>query len=227
MGFAQTLSNPNELLKSLLPDPVTIGSGELSLEIDVLRIDEKVNQWETTKYPVEKGLDITDVRYKLPDFVRLEGTLTDTQLDPRSIGTTLLATGGGFEFKTWQDKKKLLEEIANSNEIIEITTRMHYYPSMQINLLRASQDKDTSGAYVFVLEAEEIRTVTSTSVNVDPSLLPKEIQDEETGTNTDGQKAARKKSSKPTDSGKKTPKAATKKDIDPLRSLAQSLGFNV
>lgn len=218
MGFAQTLSNPNELLKSLIPDAVIIGSGELSIEVDVLRIDEKVNQWETTKDPVEKGLDITDVRYKLPDFVRLEGTLTDTQLDPRSIGTTLLATGT-FGFQTWQDKKKLLEEIANSNEIIEITTRMHFYPSMQINLLRVSQDKDTSGCYPFVLEAEEIRVVSSTSVEVDPSLLPKEIQDEETGTNTTGQKAARKKSGKATTGGKKAAKVATDKDIDPARQV--------
>lgn len=222
MGFAQTLSNPNELLKGLIPDPVFIGSGLSAVEVDVLRIDERVNKWETTKYPVEKGLDITDVRYKLPDFVRLEGTLTDSQLDPRSIATTLLATGT-FGFATWQDKKKALEEVANSNEIIEITTRMHFYPRMQIKLLRALHDKDTAGCYPFVLEAEEIRTVASSSVAVDPSQLPKELQDAETA----GQKDARGKAGKATNSGKKATKKATEKDIDPLRKLAKYVGFDV
>jgi len=222
MGFAQTLQNPNELWKSIIPDPAFIGSGDSAIEIDVLRIDERVNRWEITRFPVEKGLDISDVRYKLPDFVRIEGTLTDTQLDPRSIGTTLLATGT-FGFATWQDKKKALEELANSNEIIEITTRMHFYPKMQITFLRAIHDKDTSGCYPFVLEAEEIRVVSSTSVDVDPSQLPKELQDKE----TEGQKEARKKKKKPKNSGKKAPKTATEKDVDPLRKLAQLAGFDV
>jgi hypothetical protein len=222
MGFPQNIANPNELLKSILPDAVLIGSGLSAVEVDVLSIDERINKWETTKYPVEAGLDITDVRYKLPDYVRIEGLLTDTQLDPRSIGTTLLATGT-FGFATWQDKKKALEEVANSNEIIEITTRLHFYPKMQIQLLRALQDKDSGGYYSFVLEAEEIRTVSSTSVAVDPSQLPKEMQDLET---TD-QKGARGKASKATNSGKKATKKATEKDIDPLRKVAQYVGFNV
>jgi hypothetical protein len=205
---------------------VFIGSGEVAIEVDVLRIDERVNTWETTKFPVEKGLDITDVRYKLPDLVRLEGTLTDTQLDPRSLAVTSLATGlTGFTI--WQDKKDALEALANSNEIIEITTRMHFYPAMQIKLLRASQDKDTAGCYVFTLEAEEIRVVSSTSVSVDPSLLPKEIQDAETGTSTEGQKAARGKKKPPSTSGKAATKAATPKDVDPLRSIAKLAGFDV
>jgi hypothetical protein len=227
MGFAQVLNDPNELKKGLLPDQVFIGSGKAAILVDVLRIDERINKWETTKYPVEKGLDITDVRYKLPEFVRLEGTLTDTQLDPRSIATTSLATDDPFSFQVWQDKKAALEELANSNEIIEITTRMHFYPKMQISLLRAMHDKDNAGCYPFVLEAEEIRTVSSTSVAVDPSQLPKEIQDEETGTSTSGQKAARGKAGKATTSGKTAAKAATQKDVDPLRSIARLAGFDV
>lgn len=214
MGFAQTLQNPNELWKSIIPQATFIGSGNSAIEIDVLRIDERVNRWEITRYPVEKGLDISDVRYKLPDFVRIEGTLTDTQLDPRSIGTTLLATGR-FGFSTWQDKKKALEELANSNGIIEITTRMHFYPKMQIRFLRAIHDKDTSGCYPFVLEAEEIRVVSSTSVEVDPALLPKEQQDQE----TEEQKTTRRKKKKPKNKGKKPPKETTKEDRDPARLL--------
>ena len=223
MGFAQVLDSPASLLKGLLPDPVIIGSGDTAVEVDVLIVDERINKWETTRYPVEKGLDITDVRYKLPDFVRMEGTLTDTQLDPRAIGTTLTADEGHFEFQTWQDKKTALEELANSNEIIEITTRMHFYPSMQIKFQRAIHTKDTAGCYPFVIEAEEIRVVSSTSVEVDPSLLPKEIQDQETS----GQKDARGKKGKKTKSGKKQPKAATEKDIDPLRQLAQFVGISI
>jgi hypothetical protein len=226
MGFAQVLNNPNELIKGALPDSVFIGSGEVRIEVDVLRIDERVNTWEITRYPVENGLDIADVRYKQPDFVRLEGTLTDTQLDPRSLATTYIATEA-IGFQTWQDKKKQLEDLASSNEIIEITTRKDFYPSMQITLLRVAHDKDTSGCYPFVLEAEEVRVVSSTSVAVDPALLPKEIQDEETGTKTTGQKAARGKAGKATKSGKKAAKAATEKDVDPLRKLAQLAGFNV
>ena len=77
--------------------------------------------------------------------------------------------------------------------------------------------------YPFVLEAEEIRTVSSSIVSVDPSQIPKAIRDQE----TEGQKAARGKKTQASKVGKKATPPAAEKDVDPLRSLAQQLGFGV
>lgn len=216
--IANAIQNPGELKKLLVPDAVFIGG----IEVDVLSIEEKSQEWEVTQRPVEAGLDISDVRYKLPTRLRIEGWLTDTSLSPESIGTSLLG-GGGFSFETWQDKKKALEELADSNEVIEISTRLDVYASVVITFLQVSHDKDTANGYPFVMEARPIRIVSSDIVDVDPSQVPKALQDKE----TKAQKNNRGKKGPKKNGGKKLTENAADKDVDPLRSLAQGLGFNV
>ncbi len=221
MGVPQVVNaiqNPAELKKLLVPDPVFIGG----IEVDVLTIEEKTLEYSITEYPVESGLDISDVRYKRPVMLRMEGWLTDTSLTPGAIGTSLLG-GAGFSFTTWQDKKTALEELFDSNEIFEISTRLDVYPSMMGTFLKVSHNKDTSGGYPFVLEAKEVRIVQSEITSIDPSQVPKELQDKE----LDKHKKGSKKAQKTNNQGKKATEAATEKDVDPLRSLAQGLGFNV
>lgn len=216
MGFPSIVLNPSELLSSFLPSAVFVGD----VEIDVLSIEEKLLEWETTSRPVDQGLDVADTRKKRPNFVRITGWLTDTALTPESLGTSFLA-GQGVEFLTADEKKSSLESVANSNEVIQITTRKNVLETMQIRSLK--ETVTVASAYSFVLEARQIRQVSSDTSLVDPSLVPKALQDVQTG----GQKAAEAKGKPPSNGGSKIPKDAAPKDVDPLRTLAQSLGFNV
>jgi hypothetical protein len=222
MGIPEIVQDPTELRRLFQADPVLIGE----IPVDVLTLEVKTLTWTTTRRPVEAGLDVSDNRYRNPIQLRLEGWLTDTEISlSAAIGAAAdaLLGGQGFQFNTWQDKKAALEDLANSNEIFNISTRLDVYTSMQIDFLQVEHTKDTSGGYPFVLEATEIRTVSSQVVSVDPSQIPKSVRDKESS----AQKEARGKKKKPVQGGKQAEQLATEKDTDPLRSLAQQLGFGV
>jgi hypothetical protein len=219
MGFPQIVLNPSELLASLFPKAVFIGD----IEIDVISIEEKLLEWEHTERPVDAGLDVTDTRKKRPVFMRIEGFLTDSEISADAIGTSLVAGQGFNVFGTWEEKRTALESLADSDEIIQITTRRNVRDSMQITSLKETATKDNSKAYQFVLEAKQVRQVSSEFSFVDPSQVPKAIQDKQTS----AQKAASAKTKAPTNAGKKLTKDATPKDVDPLRTAAQALGFSV
>lgn len=223
MGIPQIVQNPSEALALQIPAKVFIGG----IEVDVTKLEKKTLRYTTTKRPVEAGLDITDNRYKEPILLRLEGTMTDTPIGLDAIAaTTISATllgGPGFELVTWRDKKDALEALADSNEIIDIVGRLDSYESMNLNMVDVAETPNSAGSYPFVIEAETIRQVSSEVVSVDPSQIPKSLRDQET---TD-QKDARGKASKGAKKGAKQTKDAADKDVDPLRSLAQGLGFGV
>ncbi len=216
--IVNAIKNPDELLKLFIPDPVLIAD----VEVDVLTLEVKELRYEVTKRKVESGFSMATARKKIPVAVRIEGWLTDAPLDPLSIGTSLIS-GQGFSFKTWKDKKDRLEEIADSDELIDISARLDIYPDVSITFLRVEQNKDNSGGYPFVLEAENLRIFSSAITDVDPSQIPKNLRDKE----QEKHKKAAGKKKPPTNEGQKATETATKKDQDPLRTLAQGLGFGV
>ncbi len=221
MGIPQIINavkNPDELLSLFLPDPVLIGD----VEVDVLSLEVKELRYEITKRKVESGFSMATARRKIPVTIRIEGWLTDAPLDPVSIGTSLIS-GQGFSFVTWKDKKDRLEEVADSDELIDISARLDVYTDVSITSLRVEQTKDTSGGYPFVLEAENLQIFSSAITDVDPSQIPKKLRDKE----QDKHKKAAGKKKPPTNEGQKAAEEATKKDQDPLRTLAQGLGFDV
>lgn len=221
MGIPQIINavkNPDELLSLFLPDPVLIGD----VEVDVLNLEVKELRYEVTKRKVESGFSMATARRKIPVAIRIEGWLTDAPLDPVSIGTSLIS-GQGFSFVTWKDKKDRLEEVADSDELIDISARLDVYTDVSITFLRVEQNKDTSGGYPFVLEAENLRIFSSAITDVDPSQIPKNLRDKE----QEKHKKAAGKKKPPSNEGQKASEEATKKDQDPLRSLAQGLGFDV
>lgn len=221
MGFpspVNAIKNPADLLNTFIPSAVLIGD----LEVDVLLLEVKELSWEITDRKVEAGFDMSTARIKRPVSLRMEGTLTDTPLDPLAIGTSLLS-GAGFSFVTADDKKEQFELIADSNELLVITTRLDVYIDMSITNLRVEQTKDNSGAYPFVLETRNFKIFSSSVTDIDPSQIPKNLREKEEEKH---KKGSGKK--KPTDNqGQKVAEDATKKDEDPLRTLARGLGFDV
>lgn len=221
MGLPSVINavkNPDELLSLFLPDPVLIGD----VEVDVLSLEVKNLNYEVTKRKVESGLQMATARRKIPVFIRIEGWLTDAPLDPIAIGTSLIA-GQGFSFKTWKDKKDELEELVDSDELIDISGRLDVYSDMSPTSLVVEQTPDSSGGYKFVLEAENLQIFSSAIATIDPSQIPKNLRDKEQSKHKKGQG----KKKPPSNEGQKMAKDATKKDQDPLRTLAQGLGFDV
>lgn len=221
MGFpsvTEVIRNPSELRKFFVPDPVLIGD----VEVDVLSIERKELSWEVTERAVESGFDMATARKKRPVALRIEGWLTDTPLDPAAIGTSLIS-GQGFSFKTAEDKKDDLEAVADSDELIDILTRFDVYVNMSIISLVAEQDKDSSGGYPFTLEARNLNIYQSSITSIDPSQIPKKLKDKEQSRHKKGAGKNQKKN----DKGQKVAENATKKDEDPLRTLARGLGFSV
>jgi hypothetical protein len=221
MGFPNVqdvIRNPSELRKFFIPDPVLIGE----VEVDVLSIERKGLSWEVTERGVESGFDMATARRKRPVELRIEGWLTDTPLEPGAIGTSLLS-GEGFSFKNWEDKKEELEAVADSDELIDIATRLDVYPDMSITNLVVEQTKDSSGGYPFVLEARNLKIFNSAITSIDPSQIPKKLRDKEQSRHKKGSGKAKKEDNK----GLKATEEATSKDEDPLRLLARGLGFGV
>jgi hypothetical protein len=209
MGFFPTvILNPSQVISDIIPQSTFIGD----VEIDVLSIEEKVLEWERTLRPIAEGMNRTDARKRQPNFIRIDGWLTDVEFSPIGAASSILS-GAGFQLTTWEDKKRRLEGYAASNEPIQITTRRNVLQNMQIDLLAETADKDSGGAYHFRLEASEFKTVSTGVATVDPSQIPKELADTETAE----QGAAAAATKPPKNKGKVAPVEAKDADLDPLR----------
>jgi len=186
------IKNPKEI--NPIPKLGLIGD----IRIDVLKAEDVTVDYDFSDRPVESGFDITDARIKKPTVIRVEGILSDTQLTPTALAGRFI-DGQGFELETWQEKKDLLLQTADQEDVISFTLPLGYYPSMLIKSIRIEQRDDRTSAAFFILEAREVRRVSSEVTSVDPSQVPKELKDKE----TDSQKKAKKKSDRKKDGGAK------------------------
>jgi hypothetical protein len=220
MGIAQiasTIKDPGSVSDLLFGTPVLIGE----LQVDVLRLETATYDYDITERPVETGLDITDARIAKPVTLVMEGILADTDFSISSVAANVAGAiqGGGFNLDTWQDKKDALLTLAESNEVIDITTPLNIYFNFMILSVRIDQDKDTSQACFFRAEFKEVRQVSLLSTFVDESQIPKKLQKKKTATNTKAQGKASKKGQQ----GKKATKAAPEKDSSIAFGWAEAL----
>lgn len=209
------IKNPSSLLNALIPEPVYIGT----LEISVLMREVYEEGWDITTHPVGKSYPIASARVKRPPLLILEGWLLDTPLSPYGV-TTQLAYGEGFNTRTWREKRDELVSLLDSEELLRVVTRLNSYPDMHCRRHQVAHDKDSSRGYPFVLEFEKILIITSLVQSVDDSQIPRDVQEKKEDRHSD----ADKKKSKKKDLGKKKTETATEADIDPLRKLADGLG---
>jgi hypothetical protein len=86
---------------------------------------------------------------------------------------------------------------------------------MMITSLRIDQDKDRSRACFFRVELKEIRTVQTETSFLDPSQVPKKLQDKAKSKN----KKAQKKAGKTNNQGSKSTTAAPEKSTSILTDL--------
>jgi hypothetical protein len=216
-SLVNVIADPSEAKDNAIPVLGLIGD----LQVDVLSSEELMLESVITERPVEAGFDVTDARVKKPVMLRMEGILTDTQLTPQAIAGGFIA-GEGFNLQTWRQKKDMLLEFYDLDELISITLPLHFYPSVQIKSLKIEQRAGRTNAAFFILEAKTLRIVSSEITSVDSSQIPKEIKDKESASNKEGSK----KSGKKKDGGNKSGEAVSaEKEQSWALQFANTLGL--
>jgi hypothetical protein len=214
MGIAQianVISDPSTLMDMFAPSPILIGD----LEIDVLLEESPMFDYDVTDHPVEAGLDISDSRIARPIGVILDCVLTDEAFDPMSVIGGALT--GSLSFDTWQDKKAELYKLKDTSQVLNVATPLDTYYNMMITSIMPSITKSTSGGFFFRIELKEIRIVSTAIADIDPSMLPPDLQNQAKDT---AKKAGKKKAK----GAQKAGKAGTGKSSSILKKLVDGIG---
>lgn len=173
MGVAQianVISDPSTLLDLFKPSPKLIGN----LEVDLILSETPIFSYDVTDHPVEAGLDVSDSRIERPIGLVLDCAFTDVPFDPLStIGN---AISGGLSFDTWQDKKAELYKLKGRHEFLTISTPLDTYFNMMITDIAPDVTPQNASGFFFRIEFKEVRVVSTAIADIDPSLLPPDLQ---------------------------------------------------
>lgn len=192
--------------------PVMIGD----VIVDVVTSYSDPIEAEITEFPVEAGADITDHRRIRPQYVTMEVILSDPDFSGTNIAKSAISGTLSSQLKNgWRDKRDRLLEIAASNDLITVQTPEKQYNSFTILSVRPTRTAQTANAYFCTVEMREVRVVSSELSEIDPSSIPKDVQDKQ----TDAQKSASKRSQKNQGKGKNPARKAKQQESTILNNL--------
>lgn len=141
------------------------------LPIDVVLSSQPVYEYEVTRAPVEEGADISDHREERPVGLTMECIFTDPDFSARAVGQNLLS--GTFSLDSWLDKKRKLDELRASGDVLTVVTEYETYESMVLTRVAVDRKASTANALFVTLQFVDIRIVSSAVTDVDPSQIPK------------------------------------------------------
>lgn len=129
------------------------------LVFDATFSEDHSSDLTVTDNPVELGRKVSDHAYMEPLSVRISAGVSDTPLhilaaDPFGGGTSGRAKRA-FD---------LLQRLQAEAEPFEIQTGLRLYENMVCKSVKASQNKDTSGALIFIAEMREVLIVNTQSI---------------------------------------------------------------
>lgn len=165
------IRNPEELKQYFGLVPVAIGD----LQIDVLRSETPVFEYEITEHPVEGGSKVADHRLRRPIGVTLDITLTDTNLNASSVAVAALT--GTFEYQSWRDKKERLYELRNNGDVFDVVTDLDTYKSMVVKVIRPNRTPAVANCFECTVELRELQIVASEVQEVDDSSIPQAVRE--------------------------------------------------
>ena len=166
------ISDPKSLKDIFGSTPNLIGD----IPIDVILSETPIHEWDITQHKVDAGLDVTDSRYKRPVGVTLDCILTNPEFSVTNIASKFISGGNPFTEATAKEKKEALEELADRNAFIGVTTPDNEYVSMMIKSISPILDKNKKNAYFYRITLMNVRTVSSTIVAVDDSQIPEDLK---------------------------------------------------
>lgn len=113
---------------------------------------------EVTDNPVETGVLVSDHAYMGPRRLTIEAGVSDVTL--REIDNDKFASDVGRARRAFE----LLRELQEKREPFTVQTGLKLYENMVCTNVRADQDKDTSGAFIFTADLREVIIVYTKTV---------------------------------------------------------------
>lgn len=117
---------------------------------------------EVTENPVETGVSVADHMYMKPLRVTISAGVSDVVVDPTSNDQF---SGGSSRSKKAFD---LLTQLQATFEPFNVQTGLKLYKNMVCKNITSEQDKDTSRAFVFEAELQQVIRVTTQTVVLPP-----------------------------------------------------------
>lgn len=118
---------------------------------------------EVTENPVETGVNVADHMFMKPIRVTISAGVSDTPLDSNANDQF-----GGSSSRS-QAAYNLLTQLQASFEPFAVQTGLQLYKNMVVKNITCIQDKDTSSAFIFEAELQQVILV-STQIVTMPSL---------------------------------------------------------
>lgn len=117
---------------------------------------------EVTDNPVETGVVVSDHAFMKPLRVKISAGVSDTPL--AVITDDPFASDAGRSRRAFE----LLSELQKRAEPFDLQTGLKLYENMVCTSIRTSQDKDSSGALLFIAELREVIIVYTQVVTYPP-----------------------------------------------------------
>ncbi len=117
---------------------------------------------EVTDNPVETGVVVSDHAFMKPLRVKISAGVSDTPL--AAVTDDPFASDAGRSRRAFE----LLTELQKRAEPFDLQTGLKLYENMVCTSIRASQDKDSSGALLFTAELREVIIVYTQVVTYPP-----------------------------------------------------------
>jgi len=142
--------------------PVAIIHSMGGLVFDAVFEETHEADLEVTDNPVETGVTVSDHAFMKPLRVKVSAGVSDTPL--------AVAADDPFASDAGRSRRafELLTELQGRAEPFDLQTGLKLYRNMVIASIRTSQDKDSSGALLFIAELREVVIVNTQIVTYPP-----------------------------------------------------------
>jgi hypothetical protein len=127
------------------------------LSFDAVFEESHDYELQVTDNPVESGVVVSDHAFMLPVHVSISAGVTDAPLADSGLGPY------GSDSRSIK-AMDLLTTLQRSAEPFDVQTGLKLYKNMICTNLKTSQDKDTSGALIFVADLREVIIVNTQTV---------------------------------------------------------------
>lgn len=145
--------------------------------VDVLTSYTPGRSADVSEHPVEAGLDIANARVIRPQTITMECILTDPDYSGANVAKAALSGSLGNLVTSWRDKRDRLEELFESNTLLNVSTYEKKYSNMVITGMIPDRRSATSGGYFVTVELREIRVVDSDFFTISQDDVPKEVEE--------------------------------------------------
>jgi hypothetical protein len=117
---------------------------------DVAKSQRHSRSLTLTKFPVQKGVDVTDHSRRNPDVFEFDGVLTDSPFGKFGNPTPIFTNQALRKFQK-------LNEYFEQREPLFVATSIRVYESIIISRFESYRDEETGGAILISLGFEELR----------------------------------------------------------------------